>query len=104
MPNLSKPRRRRDNIYLGAFLGLIFPVIGFLLYYVFVFSENYTLEGYWNFLFTSGNISAALSLALILNLPLFLFNLSNNNYRTVQGVVGVTIFYGVIIVIFKFLR
>jgi polyferredoxin len=103
MQKPSKPRTRRDNVYLGAFLGLIFPVIGFLLYYLFMFSDNYSLQGYWDFLFSSGNISAALSLAIILNLPVFLFNLSNNNYHTVRGVVGVTIFYGVLIIIFKFL-
>lgn len=103
MQKPGKPRRQRDNVYLGAFLGLIFPVIGFLLYYVFMFSDSYTLRGYWNFLFVSRNISAALSLAIILNLPVFLLSLSNHHYQTVRGVVGVTIFYGVLIIIFKFL-
>jgi len=100
----SKPQKKgRNNIYLGAFLGLIFPVAGFLLYWVFMFSDRMSLTAYWDFLFTSRNISSALSLSIILNLPLFFFNISNNNYETVKGVVGATIFYGVLIIMFKFL-
>ncbi len=96
-------RRRRDNIYFGAFLGIIFPIIGFLLYWIFLFSQSMTLSEYWNFLFTSGNISAALSLAIILNLGAFLYHLTNDNNETVKGIIGATVFYGVLIVIFKFL-
>src|SRR2546423_7849466 len=103
MENQSKPRRIRDNVYLGAFLGLIFPVIGFLLYWIFKFSDQLSLQEYWNTLFSTGSMSAALSLAIIVNLAVFFFNLSNRRYETVKGIVGATIFYGVLIIIFKFL-
>ncbi|MFI5134677.1 MAG: hypothetical protein ACHQD9_02370 [Chitinophagales bacterium] len=96
------PRRGRVNIYLGAFFGFVFPVIGFLLYYVFVFSDQLSLSEYWNFLFNSGNIAAALSLAIIMNLPVFFLSLWSNKYETVKGIVGATIFYGALIIIFKF--
>ncbi|MEO6438341.1 MAG: hypothetical protein ABIO23_04115 [Chitinophagales bacterium] len=103
MGQLNKPRMRRDNVYSGAFLGLVFPVLGFLLYWVFFFSPSMTIGEYWDFLFASGNMSGALSLAIILNLAVFLYNLSNHNHETVNGIVVSTIFYGVLIIIFKFL-
>lgn len=103
MEKRSKPLLGRDNIYFGAFLGLVFPVIGFLLYYLLLFADRMTLSGYWDFLFSSHSISAALSLSIILNLLVFFNSLSNRKYETVKGVVGSTLFYGLLIVIFKFL-
>jgi|ERR1043165_7498550 hypothetical protein len=103
MERRSKSHHGRNNIYFGAFLGLVFPVIGFLLYYVWKFSDTMTLKGYWDFLFAQRVISQALSLAIILNLLVFFYALRNNNYETVKGVVGATIFYGLLIIIFKFL-
>lgn len=101
MENNVRPRRGRNNVYLGAFFGLIFPVIGFMLYYVFLFSDKLSVSEYWDFLFQSGNIAGALSLALIMNLPVFFLSIWNNRYETVKGIVGATIFYGVLIIIFK---
>ena len=101
---MNDPRKkpvRRDNIYLGAFLGLLFPVIGFLLYYVFIFYDHLTLDQYWDFLFESGNMAAALSLAVIMNLPVFFLHLWGNRYETVKGIIGATLFYALLIIIFK---
>jgi len=102
MTDPRKPTPGRDNIYLGAFLGIIFPVVGFLLYYVFIFYDHLTIDQYWDFLFASGNIAAALSLAVIMNLPVFFFNLWRNKYETVKGIIGATLFYALLIIIFKF--
>lgn len=93
--------RGRNNVYFGVFLGIIFPVIGFLLYYVFLFSDSLTVSEYWDFLFESENIAGALSLSVIMNLPVFFFSLWNNRFETVKGIVGATIFYGLLIIIFK---
>ena len=93
----------RDNMYLGAFLGLVFPALGFLLYWLVFFSDSMTVRGFWNFLFASRNISGALSLSIIMNLAIFFYGLSNNKYETVKGVVAATIFYGILIIMFKFL-
>jgi hypothetical protein len=94
--------RRRNNVFFGAFLGIIFPIIGFLLYYVFLFSDSLTLSEYWDFLFESESIAGALSLSVIMNLPVFFLSLWNNRFETVKGIVGATIFYGLLIIIFKF--
>lgn len=96
------PVRPRDNIYLGAFFGLVFPVIGFLLFYIFAFSDQLSLEKYWNQLFNTSKISAALSLSIVMNLAVFFYFLTSKRYETVKGVVGSTIFYGIFIILFKF--
>lgn len=101
MVSKPKPLQGRDNLYFGAFLGLVLPVVGFLLYYVFFFSEHMSLAEYWDFLFTSGNIAGALSLSVIMNLPPFFLSIRNNRLETVKGIVGATLFYGLLIVIFK---
>ncbi|HUM47458.1 MAG TPA: hypothetical protein PLD84_11045 [Chitinophagales bacterium] len=102
MERKNKPSRKRDNRYFGAFLGLVFPVIGFLLFYVFAFSDSMSLQVYWNQLFNTSKMSAALSLSIIMNLPVFFFFLSDKRYENVKGIVGATIFYGIFIILFKF--
>lgn len=92
----------RDNRYFGAFLGLIFPMVGFVLFYVFAFSDEINFQQYWKQLFDTSKMSAALSLAIILNLPVFFLNLWSQRYENAKGVVGATIFYGIFIVLFKF--
>lgn len=98
----NRPARGRDNIYLGAFLGLVFPAIGFLLFYVFAFSDRISLQDYWNELFNRSEMSAALSLSIVMNLAVFFYTISNKKYESAKGVVGATIFYGVFIILFKF--
>ena len=102
MERRSKPLQRGDNLYMGLSLGIIFPMIGFLLFYVFAFSEEMSLKHYWDSLFETAKMSAALSLSLILNLPVFFFCLWSNRYETVKGVLAATIFYGVLVILFKF--
>ncbi|MCS6916196.1 MAG: hypothetical protein RMK52_00690 [Chitinophagales bacterium] len=101
---MAYPKKRgpRNNRYFGAFLGIVFPVAGWLLFYLFAFYDKLTLREYWDFLFSSGNMAAALSLALIANLPVFIYFMSENCYETMKGVLGVTLFYGLLIVLFKF--
>ncbi len=94
--------RRADNRYMGAFLGLVFPIIGFLLYYLLLFYDRMTLQAYWDFLFAERNISAALSLSIIVNLAIFFYFINNKSYEGAKGIIGATIFYGVLIIILKF--
>ena len=100
----NKPKRpsRTDNVYFGAFLGLIFPVIGFLLYYLFFFYPKMSLEAYWNHLFEQHVMSAALSLSLLLNFAVFFYQISNHHYKAARGIIAVTLFYGIFVFIFYF--
>lgn len=102
MERRNKPSRGRDNIYFGAFLGLVFPMIGFLLFYVFAFSGEMSLQDFWDGLFGNSRMSAMLSLSIVANLPVFFFCITNKRYETAKGVIGATIFYGVFIILFKF--
>ncbi len=102
MDRKGKQTRGRDNIYFGAFLGLVFPMVGFLLFYLFAFYESMTLSQYWDQLFYTSKLSAALSLAVVTNLPVFFYFISARQYENVKGVVGATMFYGIFIILFKF--
>jgi hypothetical protein len=104
MQKPSKPQRRWDNVYLGALMGLLFPVIGFLIYYLYYFYGHMSLYNYWNQLFYSHTISAMISLSLIANFPVFLFYFQGKKYKAARGVLGVTIFYGAFVFIFYFIR
>ncbi len=97
----SKPWRPRNNRYFGAFLGLVAPVVGWFLFYLFGFYDQLTLRQYWEFLFESGNMSAALSVALVTNLPVFIYFTSENCYETMRGLLASTFFYALLIVLFK---
>lgn len=94
-------RGPRNNRYFGAFLGITFPILGWLLFYLFAFYDKLSLAEYWEFLFSSGNMAAALSVALMANLPVFIYYMSENCYETMRGVLGATLFYGLLVVIFK---
>lgn len=102
MERRNKPVVGRNNIYFGAFLGLLFPMIGFLLFYVFAFSDEMSLQQYWDQLFNTSKMSAALSLAIVMNLPVFFLNIWNSKYENAKGIVGATIFYALFIILFKF--
>lgn len=92
----------RNNFYFGAFLGLIFPIAGFLLFWIFAFSSQMSLQQYWDSLFTTDKISSALSLAIVTNLPVFFLLIWRNWLQASRGVIGATLFYGLLIIIFKF--
>lgn len=102
MEKRSRPAPFRNNIYFGAFLGMVFPVIGFLLFYLFAFYDTMSLEQYWAQLFNTSKLSAALSLAIVANLPVFFYMISARYYENGKGIVGATIFYGIFIILFKF--
>jgi len=103
MQRRSKPSGRINNIYFGVFLGLIFPMAGYLLLWLFRFSDQYKLADFWEILFYKHEMSAVLSLSLLMNAPVFFLNTSNNRYRNAYGILGATLFYGLLIIIFKFL-
>jgi len=102
MEKRSRPSGVRDNLYIGIFLGLVFPMIGFILFYVFAFSDEMSIQKYWDTLFETSKMSGALSLSILLNLPVFFFSLWNYRHETVKGVLASTFFYGILIIFFKF--
>lgn len=96
------PKKKRDNVYYGAFLGLTFPIVGFLFLYILFFADAMTLPQYFDSIFTNRTASGVLALSLILNLFVFFLNIWNNKMETAKGIVGMTMFYGIMVIIFKF--
>ena len=83
-------------------MGFFFPVIAFILIYIFWFYDTMTVNEYYVYLRMRSNILAAvLSLSLILNLPVFFLNIWGHRYNTARGVIFATMIYGAIIIYLK---
>ena len=93
-----------DNIKLGIILGTIAPVIGVLVYYyVHQAIPNYqirglTYAGYLESLQSPKMLSTVLRGALIMNLMVFVISLQFDWSKIAQGVLGMTLAYGFLIV------
>ena len=85
----------------GVLLGIIAPIIAFIIYVVFIKEE--TLENFINHFVTDRNLPAIISLSLLINLALFFLKLKFNKDEQSRGILFSTFLYGVIIVILKFI-
>ena len=85
----------------GVLLGIIAPIIAFIVYVVFIKEE--TLENFINNFVTYRNLPAIISLSLLINLALFFLKLKFNKDEQSRGILFSTLLYGVVIVILKFI-
>ena len=97
------PRSKWDLPIVGLLLGIIGPVIGYFLYFVFVVNRYYTFSEYLSLSRSPGELSKIISLTLFVNLAIFLvFNRLHKLY-VARGVLVATVLYGALIVYLKFL-
>ncbi len=89
-----------NRFWLGFFLGLSFPLIFFLLYYLFRF-KDLTFGQYFNFLAQTGKIVHVLSLSVFPNLIPFMLFVRSDRYKAGRGVMAITIVYGLSIFALK---
>jgi hypothetical protein len=96
---------KKDNFIYGSVLGIVGPLGGLLLlkYKKFgvlsfkeVFQLLYTQPGH-------GLMTAGLSVSLMVNAILFTFYVNNRRDKTGKGLFITTVFYGVVILMIKFL-
>jgi hypothetical protein len=85
----------------GSVLGIIIPIILFIL--VVVFYLGYSLTFFINNLITNYNLPIIISLTLFGNLALLLIKFQMNKDEQSRGILFSTILYGIIIVILKFI-
>ena len=85
----------------GVLLGIIAPIIAFMVYIVFIKEE--TLENFINNFVTDGNLPSIISLLLLINLVLFFVKLKFNKDEQSRGILFSTFLYGVVIIILKFI-
>ena len=85
----------------GVLLGIIAPIIAFIVYVVFIMET--TLGGVINNPSFNKNLPAIISLSLLLNLALFFLKIKFNKDEQSRGILFSTFLYGTVIVILKFI-
>jgi hypothetical protein len=85
----------------GYLLGLALPVITFFVIYLSL-AGSYRFIDFIKYLNFKGDLSRALSLAVIPNLGLFFVFIWTNRLKAAQGVLGITILLALTIVLFRF--
>ncbi len=93
---------KKDNFIFGLALGLIAPIIGFVLY-KFVKFKQFSLEDMFHYLKESPNlISSFISISLLANAVFFTIYINGHRDKTAKGIFLVTVIYAVIALIFKY--
>ncbi len=93
---------RYNNIRLGVVLGLLAPMLGFVIVYLVAF-RGMSLVDYIEMLVFRGKLSSVISLSVIPNLLLFFIFIWLNYLYSARGVLASTLVFAVIVVITKFL-
>ncbi len=93
-------KRRIDNQAVGFIIGVLAPLIAFLIVIKYVYPQHFVdeeLKSMW----LSITVPRILSLAAIPNLASFFLFIYTNNLKAARGVLGATIVLAVIIFIIK---
>lgn len=94
---------KKDNFIYGLALGLIAPMLGFLLY-KFVKFRSFTLSEMFQWMKLNPNlITVAISVSLMANAVLFTIFVNGHRDKTAKGIFVMTLIYAAIAMGFKFL-
>jgi hypothetical protein len=94
---------KKDNFIYGLALGLIAPMLGFLLYKFAKFS-SFTLSEMFQWMKMNPNlITVAISVSLMANAVLFTVFVNGHHDKTAKGIFVMTLIYAAIAMGFKFL-
>lgn len=93
---------RKDNFIYGLVLGLIAPMIGFLVYKLIKF-RMFSMEDMFHYLKSNPNlITTFISISLLANAILFTLYVNGRRDSTAKGLFLMTVLYAVIAMIFKY--
>lgn len=91
---------RLNKFWLGFLLGIGFPALFFLLFFLFRF-RDLTLDQYFKSLVQGNSLVHIISLAVSSNLIPFVLFVRTNRFKAGKGVVGVTILYVIFLFVLK---
>lgn len=94
----------RDNFFLGVLAGLIVPLIGVIMVYVYKYlPQNVSISEFIYLVKTNkNNIPKVISLGLIACIPLIAYYNNRKRYTTLKGIFVSIVLYGLIAVGYKF--
>lgn len=92
---------KRDNLKLGLVLGLLMPVIGVFVYYLWQF-HSFSFKEFWYVLRSQKNLITSLAvICLFLNVLLFTIYINTRRDQTAKGIFAITVVFGLAAFIFK---
>ena len=91
-----------DKLYLGLIAGFVIPVIISLIFWQFSANHN-SLAGYIQRIIKADIVTHIISLCVFPNIFLFLVFNRLDMLRATRGVLGITIFWAVLVFAVKFL-
>ena len=93
---------RRWNIFwIGLALGIVLPIVAFVLVYFFGYSKTPFSE-FMEYAFKIRALPKILSLCVIPNLAVFYLFLNKEYWRSTRGVIAATLLYTLAVVVIKF--
>jgi hypothetical protein len=90
-----------DLVKLGFFLGILIPVISFVIIYL-LKSDQMTFDAYFRFLVDMKTLPKLMSLTVIPNLGVFFLFIYKDHYYGARGVLAATIVLAIAILVIKF--
>ena len=93
---------KKDNFIFGLALGLIAPMIGFLVYKLIKFRGLRISEMFQWMKFNPNLITVSISVSLLANAILFTIYINGYRDKTAKGIFIMTIIYAIIALAFKY--
>ena len=91
-----------NRFWLGFLIGLGFPVVLFLIYFLFRL-KDLAISDYLNLLIHTGKIVHVISLSVFPNLIPFMFFVRTSRFKSGRGIMAITIIYALLIFFMKFI-
>ncbi len=94
---------KKDNLVFGLIIGLIAPILGFLLFKWYKFGV-FSMKEFLQFLYLEPGfrtLSVALSLSLLVNAAVFTLYINAGKDQTAKGIFGTTALYGLVVLLIK---
>ena len=93
---------KKDNFIFGLALGLVAPIIGFMLFKFYKF-QGFSLSEMMQFMKENPNlISVFISVSLMANAILFTIYINGRRDKTAKGIFVLTVIYAIIAMVFKY--
>ncbi|HEY8658283.1 MAG TPA: hypothetical protein VIL78_04555 [Hanamia sp.] len=93
---------KKDNFVFGLALGVIAPMIGFMIYKLVKF-KGLTLSEMLQWMkFNPNLITVSISVSLLANAILFTIYINGHRDKTAKGIFVITIIYAIIAMAFKY--
>jgi len=90
-----------NKFWLGFLLGVGFPLVSFMLYFLFRF-RDLSFSDYLLILIQTGKYVHVISLAVFSNLIPFMFFVRTNRFKSGRGVMAITILFVISVFVMKF--